>query len=413
MKIRNDAKYIYESAISAVLPESSVIKRLDETPINGPITLLAIGKAAWKMANAAKRHYGNQIINGMVITKYGHSEGNIEGIKIYEAGHPVVDAASVFATENALRMCQAIPKEHVLLFLISGGGSALFEKPADGISLDELAALSEQLIRSGASINEINAVRKGLSDVKGGRLLNYLNCRSIFAIILSDVVGDSLTTIASGPIFPEKDTSHLAYEVINKYKISISPAIMEAFNRPSVSKVIPTISAFAGNVKSLCQAAQEAAEKCGYVTHVIDTAVTSEAKGFSRFISQQALRDKSEITEPTVWIYGGETTIVVKGNGFGGRSQAMALTSAIEIAGTSGIVMVSVGSDGTDGPTDAAGGMVDGETVSRMGGVAKAEAYLENDDAYHALAASQDLIITGPTGTNVNDLMFILVNPAD
>lgn len=413
MKIREDAEFIFKEAIHAVLPQQRVVCLLSENPLYAPITLLAIGKAAWQMASAAKQYYGNQIRRGIVITKYGHSEGDIEDIHVYEAGHPIVDEASVLATEKAIAMCTEIPEDHVLLLLISGGGSALFEKPASGISLEIIAAITDQLIRAGANIFEINAVRKGLSNVKGGRLLNFLNCHSILAVLLSDVVGDSLSTIASGPVYPEYDTDRLANEVINKYKIHISPSVASAINRPAVSKVIPTTSLFAGNVKALCRAAQMAAEKLGYVAHIIDTEVTTESKEFAQTIARSAISAMAEVKVQTAWIYGGETTIQVKGDGLGGRNQSIALTGAIEISGTPGIVMVSVGSDGTDGPTDAAGGMVDGETVVRMGGVTVARNYLDNDDAYHGLARSQDLIITGPTGTNVNDLMFILVNPTD
>ena len=291
--LREDAKYIYTRAIEAVLPDEAVRRALDGADFPGRVILVAAGKAAWRMASAAVSALGERIDTGIVITKYGHAQGTIPGIVCREAGHPVPDENSFSAAREALALTENLTADDTVLFLLSGGGSALFESPlVPGAELQDITA---QLLGCGADIVEINTIRKRLSAVKGGRFARHCAPAHVFAVVLSDIVGDPVDMIASGPVSPDSSTC------------------------------------------------------------------------------------------------------------------ADALAAA-EIAGTENIVVFSVGSDGTDGPTDAAGGLADGGTVKRLAAAGKTVAdVLQNNDAYHALRDTGDLIITGPTGTNVNDFAAALV----
>ncbi|HAY99162.1 MAG TPA: glycerate kinase, partial [Mesotoga sp.] len=226
-ELREDVKYIIEKSIEAVQPESSVKKAIEKAGLTGPIFLLAIGKAAWRMAKAAKEKLGDEIERGVVITRYGYSQGEIEGIEIFEAGHPILDRKTVEATDHALKLIES-GKPDKILFLISGGGSALFEKPADGVAFEDLVEVNNKLFRSGASIVEINTVRKRLSSVKGGRFARLVAPSHIYTLVLSDVLGDRLDSIASGPTYPDSSTSEEALAVIEKYALNLRPEVVEA-----------------------------------------------------------------------------------------------------------------------------------------------------------------------------------------
>ncbi|MFN8459822.1 MAG: glycerate kinase [Anaerolineae bacterium] len=411
--IRQEAQTIINEALAAVLPEAAVQKQLQALNLEGDITVVAIGKAAWRMASAAKVELGQQIKRGIVITKYDHSLGDVPGLEIYEAGHPLLDENGVTATRRALELVQNLASTETVLFLVSGGGSALFEEPAEGVSLAEMMQVNSLLLKSGANIVEINTVRKHLSQVKGGRLAQRVKPAKVVALVLSDVLGDRLDSIASGPAYPDSTTSAEALAVVQKYRLELPDSVMRALQQETPKTVDNVESYIIGSVRVACEAAKQAAEHLGYSPLILTTTLDCEAREAGRFlaaIAKEVLTSAHPLPPPCAVILGGETVVQVKGTGLGGRNQELALAAAAGLAGLEDVVIASVGTDGTDGPTDAAGGMVDGGTVARLAGQGL-EVYkmLDNNDAYHALLASSDLLKTGPTGTNVNDLAVILV----
>ena len=409
--MRADAEKIYKCAIEASLPDSVVrdgIERL-ELP-EGRLILVAIGKAAYRMAKCASDIIlRSRIDSGIVITKYDHSEGAIEGLEIYEAAHPVPDKAGICATERALELTSGLTERDTVLFLVSGGGSALFESPL--CSLEELADLTEKLLASGADINEINAVRKHISKVKGGRFAQHVYPAKIFAIVLSDVIGNRLDTIASGPAAPDNSTLRDVEAVIQRYNIEISENQRAALSSETPKSISNAEHFIGGSVSQLCFAARDAAQALGYKTEIL----TCEEQGIARDVGLRLAEiccEKCDTDTPLAYIIGGETVVKLKGNGLGGRNQELALAASARIAGKRNVAVFSVASDGTDGPTDAAGGYVDGKSFMKMdkGGAMPLSA-LENNDSYNALKSIGALIFTGPTGTNVNDVAVALIRP--
>lgn len=413
-KLRCDAKEIYTGAIKASLPDAAVRDALVNLSLpSGRLILVAAGKAAWKMAKCAadiiEGEFGRRIDRGIVITKYGHSEGAIGSLEIYEAGHPVPDASGAFATERALLLTEGLASDDLVLFLISGGGSALFESPA--CELSELASLTKELLASGADIGEINTVRKHLSKVKGGRFAEHIYPASVYTVALSDVLGNRIDTIASGPTSPDPSTSDEALRVIEKYSIKVSEEMLR-YMKLETPKVIKNGSYFVGgSVSQLCLSAKEICKSLGYRAEVISDSECGEARELGKRLATLAIENENT-KQPLAFIVGGETVVKLRGTGLGGRNQETALSAATFISGYENIAVFSVGSDGTDGPTDAAGGCVFGDSVSEMRRVGvDPDMYLENNDSYNALAAIDSLIITGPTGTNVNDIAVALVLP--
>ena len=413
--IRDDAMTIVEESIRAVLPEAAMVRALAGKEIKDKVILVAIGKAAWNMAKIARDRLGSSVKRGIIITKYGHSGGPVDDCEIIEAGHPVPDENSILGTTKVMEMVSALSPDDQVIFLISGGGSSLFEKPLDGVSLEDVIILTRKLLGCGASIGEINTIRKHLSAVKGGRFAQQCGGASILTIVLSDVIGDKLDTIASGPAYPDSTTSADAFSILQKYAISISSNLEKAIERETPKVVQNCETVVTGNVTALCDATAKSAAKLGYSPHILSTSITSEAKVMGKFLASFAReiqnREDSPIAPkpPCAVIAGGETVVRLTGSGKGGRNQEIALVAAMGIEGVENVLIFSIGSDGTDGPTDAAGGMVDGKSAERMRlGAILPEISLVNNDSYPALKASGDLIITGPTGTNVNDLMVIL-----
>lgn len=411
-RLRRDALKIVQSAIEHALPDNAVKQKLEQIELSS-VVLVAIGKAAWRMAKAAKDVLKDEIKKGIVITKYNHSEGDIDGVEIYEAGHPVPDENTMKATERALQLVKNLTQNDTVLLLISGGGSSLFEKPKGSVTLDQLQKLTNQLLKSGASIEEINAVRKHLSEVKGGRFAQKVFPARVVCLILSDVLGDKLDVIASGPAHPDSSTSQQALEILKKYNISVEENVLKELSEETPKSLSNVESHIVGSVKIACEKAVEVAEGLGYNSTILTTNLDCEAKEAGFFIASIAkelvLHDRP-LKKPCALVLGGETVVHVKGRGKGGRNQELALSAAIKIAGLDDVVICSVGTDGTDGPTDAAGGLVDGKTVER---IKKAGfdpmKFLEENDSYNALKIAKDLLVTGPTGTNVNDLILILV----
>ena len=408
--IRRDAAEIFREALLEMLPDRAVKRSLANARLRDEIILIGIGKASWTMAKAATEVLDQRIVSGAIVTKYGHSEGSLPGIKIFEAGHPLPDSNTLKATEKILEITRQAAKDQTILFLVSGGGSALFEKPAHRLPIRFLSDITSRLLLSGADISELNTVRKHLSSVKGGRFAVHCMPAAIFQITLSDVLGDRPDMIASGPAVPDPSTSGEALAVIKKYKIPLSPEIESAL-RSETPKSLDNVSfEIAGNVTGLCRAAKIAAEKRGYISEIVTDRLDGEARLAGYMAAERALDELGKSAEAKrCLIWGGETTVKVKGSGKGGRSQEVALAAAEKISGSGNIVILSAGSDGTDGPTDAAGGIVDGLTWGKIRSVSYDPVeMLENNDSYNALELAGALLKTGPTGTNVNDLVIAL-----
>ncbi len=411
--LRSDALYIVQKAIETGLPEKAVEAALKDFHTEGKIVLIAIGKAAWRMAFAAKKVLGARIEDGIVITKYDHSQGNIEGLEVWEAGHPIPDENSIKATNCALEKVKNLTDKDMVLFLVSGGGSALFEQPLPGVSLKYLTAIYDQLFKSGANIVEINTIRKHLSSVKGGRFAQLIHPAKVYTLALSDVLGDHLDAIASGPAYPDSSTSDQALEIIKKYDLSITDNIKKVLRIETPKNLDNIETKIIGSVKKVCNNAALIAREKGYTPLILTTTLDCEAKHAGKFIASIAREIKSFKTPmktPCAVIIGGETVVNVQGDGKGGRNQELVLSAASGISDLENVVVISIGTDGTDGPTDAAGGMVDSTTVKRLSQAGiEIDQILKNNDSYTALKEIGDLVITGPTGTNVNDITILLI----
>ena len=408
MTMYQDAKAIMDAALLAAMPDTAVEKALKGLPeVAGKLVLIAAGKAAWQMAAAAYKALGEKISGGVVCTKYDHCKGPIGNLHLSEGGHPVPDANSYRGTQLAIEAVQDLGEKDLVLFLISGGGSALFEKPL--VSEEEMADITKQLLACGADIVEINTLRKRLSAVKGGKFAQLCAPAQVYSIILSDVLGDPLDMIASGPAYPDSSTKEQALEIIEKYKLRLSSDAMALMAQETPKELSNVESHITGSVKQLCVAAAETAEALGYKPVVLTASLSCEAKDAGSFLASVA-QYHAQSGEKLAFIAGGETVVHLTGKGKGGRNQELALSGAKGIAGIPNAVLFSLGSDGTDGPTDAAGGIVDGTTAAKLQekGIS-IDAVLQDNDAYNALKAVDGLIITGPTGTNVNDLSVLLI----
>lgn len=408
MNLVSDANHIIQAALQAAQPDSAVRRALVQLPaFTGRLFLVAAGKAAWSMAKAAWDALPGRIHSGIVITKYGHSRGSIGTLRIREAGHPVPDAASYAATAEALRMVQDLQPDDLVLFLLSGGASALLEQPL--LPPAEMESITRQLLRCGAAITEINTLRKRFSGVKGGRFARLCSPALVFSVVLSDIIGDPLDMIASGPACPDSATCEQALAAAQKYDLQLSAQAWELLRKETPKRLDNVQTLVTGSVRQLCLAAEQAARSLGYRTVLLTDRLCCEAREAGSFLASIAATHAAG-PEPLAFFAGGETIVHVKGTGMGGRNQELALAAAAGIENLPGALVFSVGSDGTDGPTDAAGGMVTGETAGRLRALgADPYAFLQNNDAYHALELVDALIRTGPTGTNVNDLSGVLL----
>ena len=406
-ELYQEALQITDSAIQAVKPDAAVKRALSEMPHSGRIFLVAAGKAAWQMADAAVKTLG-QMEDGVVVTKYGHVKAEIPGVRCYEAGHPVPDANSFAATEKALELVHGLHPEDTVLFLLSGGGSALFEKPL--ISGEELQEITAQLLASGADIVEMNTIRKRLSGVKGGRFASACAPAKVFSIVLSDILGDPLDMIASGPAVPDTSTCAQALAIAEKYRLKLSEQAQALLKQETPKTLDNVTTRITGSVRELCAAAAAACRERGYEPILLTDRLCCEAREAGSFLGS-IVRTHAGRGKKLAYIAGGETVVHLTGNGLGGGNQELALAAAPALAGLEHCCVFSVGSDGTDGPTDAAGGYVDGQTDAALRTAGwDVFAALQNNDAYHAMQAIGGLIITGPTGTNVNDVSVALVD---
>ena len=391
------------------------------------LVLIGFGKAASLMSKAVEDHLGDLLAGGIIVTKYGHSVQGERNSKVitYEAGHPLPDENGLKATKEIVRVLMEADKNTLVICLISGGGSALLVAPCRDITLADKQEVTGMLLKAGADIYELNTVRKHISAVKGGRLAEAAQPAAIISLILSDVMGDRLDMIASGPTAPDKTTYSDAHNVLLKYKLEgrLPASVAEIISKgmhglvPETPKdgdpVFQSVrNIIIGSNKMATDAASKAAELFGDRTSVISAELSGEASIVAGELARKAIDLKKALApgEKACLIAGGETTVTVRGNGRGGRNTELALVFGMEIKGLPGIIFLSAGTDGTDGPTDAAGAFVDGQTVLKAAGAGiDAEEYLKNNDSYTFFSRTGDLFITGPTGTNVMDIQIILI----
>ena len=425
---------IFNQSLLAVDPYQAVASYTDtirRAYTNGKfrnLVLIGFGKAASRMAKAVEDNLGDLLTGGIIVTKYGHAvQGDrVSNVKTYEAGHPMPDENGRKAAQEIVQALKTTDKYTLVICLISGGGSALLVAPSGDITLADKQEVTGMLLKAGANIYELNTVRKHISAVKGGRLAEAAQPATVLSLILSDVVGDRLDMIASGPTAPDRTTYHDAYDVVRKYRLegrlpsSVAAAIDKGMRGllPETPKVGDPLfqkvrNIIIGNNKMATDAARLAAESMGYRTTVLSSELTGEAALVAGQLAKKAIDAKKALApgDKACLIAGGETTVTVSGNGKGGRNTELALVFGMEIQGLPGITFLSAGTDGTDGPTDAAGAFADGQTVLkavRAGLIA--QEYLQNNDSYTFFSKTGDLFITGPTGTNVMDVYIILLH---
>lgn len=423
----------YEAVKKAVRVEGNLLSAGGEQyDLKGFNRLIVVGagKACARMALALEESLKETIEGGLIIVKYDHT-ATLQKIEQKEAGHPLPDAAGVQATGKLLELVKNADEKTLVVCLLSGGGSALLVLPAAGITLEEKQKTTEVILKAGASINELNAVRKHLSGVKGGKLAQAAYPATVLTLILSDVIGDILDVIASGPTAPDSSTFADAAAVIEKYRLmpALPERVVDLIQRgtrgrePETAKGMEpcferTRNVIVGGIDSALAAAKSKAASTGFSPEIITSALKGEAREAARILARKALEARKNSTpgERRCLLSGGETTVTVRGNGVGGRNQELALAFAVEIDDAAGITMLSAGTDGTDGPTDAAGAIVDGATArkAREAGI-DPEAYLDRNDSYSffkrydAVRGEKSHLVTGPTGTNVMDLQIICI----
>lgn len=405
-QLRSHADAIIAASIAAVKPDEAVARALKSfTPRGGRTLLVAAGKAGWQMASAACKAL-DHVAGGVVVTKYGHVLGEIPGVVCCEGGHPVPDEGSFSGTRKALELVTGLKEQDTVIFLLSGGGSALFEEPL--VSAQELQDITRQLLACGADIVEMNTLRKRLSAVKGGRFAQRCAPAQVFSIVLSDILGDPLDMIASGPAYPDSSTCQQALDVVRKYDLKLSPQAMELLAQETPKSLNNVTTQITGSVCELCAAAERKCRELGYTPVLLSDQLCCEARHAGSFLASIA-KTHAHRGEKLAYLVGGETVVHLTGHGKGGRNQELALAAAEGLAGLNACVF-SVGSDGTDGPTEAAGGYVDGDTQKTLE-EHQVSIYqvLQQNDAFHALELSDGLIYTGPTGTNVNDVSVLLI----
>jgi hydroxypyruvate reductase len=439
--LRGDAKKIFRQAVWAADPSriisSHVSLRKDGLRVGKRIYPLSrferifvagTGKASATMAANLEKILGSRITAGRVNVKYGHSR-KLRHIHIQEAGHPVPDENGLKGTQEIVRLLSNLTERDLVIFLISGGGSALLPFPRPEITLAEKQKVTDLLLSCGATIQEINALRKHLSLLKGGGLAKLVYPATLIALILSDVIGDPLDAIASGPTVPDSTTFEDCAKILGRYELwekipsSLAQHIREGLSGkreetlkegdPAFHKVYNLI---VGNNLLAMKAAQEMAKTLGYRTLILSSLVEGETREVAKVhaaVAKEVLLSGNPIPSPACILSGGETTVTLKGKGKGGRNQEFVLAAALEIAGREEIVVLSAGTDGTDGPTDAAGALADGGTYKRAKAVGLDPwAFLKENDSYPFFEKLGDLLITGPTGTNVMDLHIMLVQKA-
>lgn len=435
---REDALAVFHEGLKAADPYAAVERtlRVDGKSITvggvsydpgryRRIIVIGGGKAASPMARALEDRCGSRISKGLIVTKYGHGMP-LDTIEVREAAHPVPDEAGEKGAEALLSMLRDVTEEDLIFCLISGGGSALLPLPAPGITLGEKQDTTRELLACGATIHEINAIRKHLSAIKGGQLAKAAWPGTLISLILSDVIGDDLDTIASGPTVPDRSTFRECLEILEKYDLEerVPANVLARFRRgekgdePETPKAgdpvfQKTQAVIVGSAALSLAAAREEALRRGFNTLILSSMIEGETKDVAKVhaaIGKEILKTGNPVNRPGCIISGGETTVTLHGNGLGGRNMEFVLAAALEIGGLPGIVVFSAGTDGTDGPTDAAGAVADGESLRRAENMGISPSrFLKNNDSYHFFEALGDLVKTGPTMTNVMDLRIVVV----
>ena len=427
-------KEIFRYALQAVDPYNSVAlqaqRLVEQLECRKPrkVVVIGFGKASCTMAKAMENHLEGLIGSALVITKYGHCLlSKPQNIRVYEAAHPVPDENGLKGTREIIRILEDEDENTLVICLISGGGSALLVQPYNGITLAEKQEITGLLLKAGADINEVNTVRKHISKVKGGRLAGIAYPAKTVSLILSDVIGDRLDVIASGPTAPDITTYSNAMQVLKKYGLTglTPPNIFEVLKKgaegllPETPKTGDKIfenveNIIIGSNTTALNAAKKKAEELAFHTEILSPELAGEARDAGKWLALKAKEFRTSrgqrSEKPLCLISGGETTVTVKGNGMGGRNMELALSFAMEIGGIDGIALLSAGTDGTDGPTDAAGAVVDGQTIIKARHIGLApEAYLNNNDSYNFFKKIDGLFVTGPTGTNVMDMQVVVI----
>jgi len=437
-QLRKHAKKIYEAALAAVNPKEAVRRHLrregdlihfGKEPLDlrafERILVVGAGKASAPMAVAVEEILGDRIASGIVNVKYGYTDA-VKKIRLVEAGHPVPDEKGMEGARLMVDLVSGATEKDLVLCLISGGGSALMPLPVEGITLQEKQEVTKQLLACGATINEMNALRKHISRMKGGQLARLASPATLLSLILSDVVGDPLDVIASGMTVPDTSTFEEVYTIFKKFGIveKVPPSILSHIESgrsgaiPETPKEGDPIFArvhnlvIGSNMLAL-QAAERVSRELGYHALILSSFIEGEAREVAKVLvglAKEVKKTAHPLAAPACLIFGGESTVTLQGKGMGGRNQEMALAAALRIEGVPGLLFLSLGTDGSDGPTDAAGAVADGETVTRARelGMKGLDFLLEND-SYHFFEKLGDLIKTGPTNTNVNDVQVILV----
>lgn len=439
MNLRRDANIILNAAIDAVRPTKLIrnqialtgnVLRIMEMSFDlsqyQNLFIIGAGKASAFMAQSLEEIVGDGVSSGAVVVKYDHG-APCRKTKVLEGGHPIIDENSLSGTEQILTLAKEADENDLVFCLISGGGSALLERLPSGILLPDLQNTFKALLECGAAIEEINTVRKHLSLVKGGQLARAISPATCITLIISDVIGDPVESIASGPTAADPTTFQQTWKVIEKYKLADRlPAAVKKYLREGMEGKNPetlkpgdpifnkTQNIVLGNNFLSLKNAEEAAQGLGYNTLILTSQIQGEAKEIARAISgmmAEITATGHPLARPACLLMGGETTVTIKGAGTGGRNQELVLSALLSLKNAAEpFLFVSCGTDGTDGPTDAAGGMISGETWTETRKLnLKPQQYLDNNDAYHFLEKIDGLIKTGPTGTNVMDIIFALI----
>jgi len=436
--MKSDALVIFKDGLKAADPVQAVHrhfqKKADHLKVDdriyplssfAKIYVVGAGKASAAMAQAVEEVLKDRIASGWINVKYGHSHA-LDRIKVHEAGHPVPDRKGLQGSLRILKMLESARQDDLVIVLLSGGGSALLPFPAEGLTLRDKQETTRILLDAGADINEINSIRKHLSGIKGGFLARQAFPASVITLVLSDVIGDRLSSIASGPTVPDESTYQDCQRIFSKYGIEnrIPPKVLQIIESGIRGERKETIKAgdpvfervqnvIVGSNYLAIRAACRKAKELGYNSLILSSVIEGETREIAKMhaaLAHEIILTGNPLAAPACLISGGETTVKVKGKGLGGRNQEFALAAAVGLDGLKNVLILSCGTDGTDGPTDAAGAVADGETLHRaqQQGL-DAQRFLEDNDSYHFFQAIDDLIITGPTLTNVMDIRIVLV----
>ncbi|MFP4082882.1 MAG: glycerate kinase [Candidatus Aminicenantes bacterium] len=436
--LRKEAAAIFQAGLKAVNPVHAVRRHLqlqdDKLTVNRcsydlktyqRIFVVGMGKASAAMAQPLEEILGHRLNAGTVNVKYGHTVP-LNVIQIHEAGHPVPDQQGLRGAQQMVQLLQQAGEKDLVFCLISGGGSALLPLPSAGLTLEDIQNTTKILLECGATIHEINAIRKHVSQIKGGRLARLTYPAALVSLILSDVIGNNLDTIASGPTVPDHSTFTDCLHILKKYDIlgKIPPSVYQLLKKGAQGKIEetpkPDDSAFTraqnviiGSSILAVEAAKKKSDELGYHSLIISTFIQGESREIAKMhtaMAKEIISSRNPVPRPACIISGGETTVTLRGTGLGGRNQEFVLAAAMEIDGWEGVVILSGGTDGTDGPTDAAGAVADGSTIVRAKELGlDAEQHLRSNDSYHFFQPLDDLIMTGPTFTNVMDLRLVMV----